>query len=224
MNTYTESERRIDAACLILFPLAFIILAVLARMGFSHAYFSESYVMGTELVSAALVVVLPFLRITGRFRSPYWFVAMITSVPFVHSASLFMGFYQSFEYWDIISHSYSSFVVGLVVFIALLIIAHYTKNIRLGSTRSILMLTFVISWGFGSLWETSEWIIDNTSGNAFMSYSVIDTLKDLIISDPLGALILELVAWAILRRSSVNELVAPMNLDRYLARLKDRPI
>jgi hypothetical protein len=216
MSHYTPIERKIDIFCLILFPLIFITLAILAHYEYSPAYFSGSYVMMTEVVSAIIVTILPLLRVMRKFHSPYWFMIMITTVPMLHSASLFFGFYQSFEYWDIIAHSYSSLVVGLIIFVALLIISNYTTRISLGSTKTILILTFLMAWGFGNVWEIQEWVIDNIFGNAFMSYSVLDTLKDLIVSDFIGAVVLEIIAWIILRYHTINDIVDSMDLDDFM--------
>ncbi|MCK9323420.1 MAG: hypothetical protein RBR05_03210 [Candidatus Methanomethylophilaceae archaeon] len=219
MQEYSKKERTTDIACLILFPLGFIILAILAIMGFSEGFFAETYISSTQIVSAILVMILPVLRLTKKFRSPYWFMFLVTSVPYLHAVSLFLGFYHSFANWDFISHTYSSIIVGLIVFISLLIIQHYTVRIDLGSTATILFFTFIIAWGFGNIWEITEWIIDNAFGNALMSYSVMDTLGDLVISDLTGAILTDVLAGIILSRYSITQIVEEMNLDRFMDRI-----
>lgn len=217
MEEYTKREKRIDLACLVLFPLGFVILAILAYAGYSPAYFAETYVAYTQLISAVVVMVLPTVRLTGRFRAPYWFVAVITSVPYLHAGSLFFGLYKNFEYWDFISHSYSSAVVTMVVFLALLIINHYATRIKLGG-RGILVGTFLLGHGFGNAWELWEWVVDCYFGDRFMSYNVVDTIGDLCFGDAFGVLVMTIVVYFIMLNKDCNKIVDGMNLGEFMNR------
>jgi hypothetical protein len=220
MNEYTKSERIIDTICLILFPMGFVALAVLARMGYSEANYADTYVFVTEVISTVIVTVLPALRLTRSFRCPYWFMLIVTSVVYVHSVALFTGFYQSVSWWDIFSHSYSSIVVTMIVFTALLVIDHYTTEINLG-TSTLLLMTFVIGYAFGNFWEIGEWFIDNTFGMTLMSYSVEDTLRDLL-SDALGAVVMTSIAAFIVFCKNPDRIVGEMNLDYIMVRIGNK--
>ena len=56
MEEYTLTEKRIDTACLVMFPMGFVILALLANAGYSPAFFADTYVVATEVISAIVVM------------------------------------------------------------------------------------------------------------------------------------------------------------------------
>lgn len=215
MQEYTSAERKIDWICMVAFPSGFIILAMLAYLGYSPAFFGDSYVFMTELVSAAVVMVLPAMRLTRKFRSPYWFMAVVTTVPYLHAVSLYFGFYKDFAYWDFIAHCYSSIVVTMVVFIALLIINHYTTRIHL-SRGGILTGTILIGHGFGIMWEMWEWFIDILFNDSYMSYDVMDTIKDVCLGDAAGVTIMFFAAFLYMRYRDCDKIVDGMNLGGFM--------
>lgn len=212
-----RQERLIDIALLIALPLGFFVLAILSYLGYSRADFGETYVFTTEALSLLIVMTLPVLRITKKFRAPYWFILIVTSVVYIHSVSLYFGLYQNLGWWDIISHGYSSFVVTMTVFIGLLVIQRYTTHIDLGKGGLIFML-FIIGFGFGNFWEMWEWLVDNIFGDSFMSYSVYDTLGD-IVCDAIGAGAATLVAAHVMYRGNPNNIVDQMDLDRFMSNI-----
>ncbi len=215
LEEYTLTEKRIDTACLVLFPMGFVLLALLANAGYSPAFFADTYVVATEVISAIVVMVLPALRLKGKFRSPYWFMFVVTSVPYLHAVSLFFGFYKYMDYWDFISHSYSSAVVTMVVFLALLIINHYTKRIKLG-VGGILFGTLLLGHGFGNAWEVWEWMVDCFFGDMYMSYSIMDTIKDICLGDFVGVTIMTMAAYGIMLHKDCNKIVDGMNLGKFM--------
>lgn len=214
MGEYPLREKCVDGVCLAAFPLGLLSLAVLAGLGYSDADYGDTYVMITEVVSVLLVMVLPLLRLSKTFRCPYWFMLVITSVVYLHAVSLFAGFYKDFEWWDAVSHSYSSVVVTMIAFVALLVIQHYTREIELG-TWTLLLMTFVIGFGFGNVWEIAEWLIDTAFGTPLMSYSLEDTLGD-IRNDAAGAFAMTMVARGLLYYRDTDRIVESMNLDRFM--------
>lgn len=215
MEEYTRTERRIDLLCLVAFPMGFIILAVNAYLGHSEAFFGDTYVAATQVVSALVVMVLPIMRLTKKFRVPYWFVFMITSVPYLHAVSLYFGFYNNLSYWDFISHSYSSAVVTMVAFLAMLIISHYTTRIRLG-IKGILAGTLLMGHGFGNIWEVWEWSVDCFFEDSYMSYSIMDTVKDICLGDFVGVTLMTMVAFVIMLHKDYDKIVDGMNLGKFM--------
>lgn len=218
MTDYSAWERRVDIACLIVFPIGFIVLALLAFFGYSPAYFADTYVMMTEIISAIVVAILPLMRIKGKFRPPYWFVGIVTSVPYVHSVSLFAGLYMYVDYWDFFSHCYSSFVVTMVAFIALLVIDYYTTRLHLGR-GGLILGTMILGHGFGNMWEVGEWIVDSIFADSYMSYSVWDTVKDICLGDMCGVMIMTVLATYILCCKDYGKMVENMNLGNYMSRM-----
>ncbi|MDR2846429.1 MAG: hypothetical protein LBV63_04015 [Candidatus Methanoplasma sp.] len=217
MLSYSKEERNNDILCLFAFPGGLLLFAILAKLGHSTADFGDTYVVGTEVISAIVVMILPILRLARKFRSPYWFVLLITSVAYVHAVSLYLGLYKTTDWWDYFSHVYSSMVVTLIVFIALMIIQKYTTRIELGK-YPLLLMTFIIGYGFGNSWEAFEWAVDKFYGDHLMSYSIFDTLRDITLSDFTGALIMVVITHVLMSKMSIDQLTSGMNLDDYMTR------
>lgn len=219
MSEYTHVHRAIDTALLIVLPGFLLILAVLSMSGYSFANFGESYVFLTEVISIIIVAVCPFLRLKGIIRMPYWFIAIVTSDVYIHSVMLFLGFYQNLDWWDHFTHFYSSLVVTMVVFMGLAILEKYILKISLMPKVVFLSLVFLIGFGFGNIWEVFEWLIDTVFGEAFMQYSVYDTLGD-VAMDAAGAFVMTVIGACILHFKSPDEIITDLGIDDKIDSMK----
>jgi hypothetical protein len=116
--------------------------------------------------------------------------------------SLFLGsatdLYYYFWWWDIILHTGSGFLLGIIGFLALFLL-NQTDRIPAGIRPAFLCffgVTFAVF--LGVLWEIFEFAIDLwVPGQNMQSREtgVGDTMLDLIV-DTLGAVIVGLMGWA----------------------------
>lgn len=208
------TNRKIDILYAVLTPLGLISFAILAKLGYCGSDFAESYVFSTELILVMLSSVLPLLRISRRFIAPYWFICTVTAILYVHGTAMYVGTYQTIPHWDVFAHISATMVVTMIVFLGLTVIQAYTTCVELGK-KTFLFMVFIIGFAFGNVWEMFEWFVDNFFGYTYMSYSVFDTLGD-VLSDVIGSLTMTLLAAIVLYRSTPKEIVAPLNIDRIM--------
>lgn len=210
---------RIDLFLSILLPGVLVLFALMSYLGYSVANFGDSYVLATIVCCILASAVAPILRYRNILRMPYWFIAIITSDIYIHSITLYFGTYQTTLWWDHFTHFYSSLVVSMVVFIGLCILDKYINKIDFGGNFLFLVLVFLCGYGFGNIWEIFEWTIDTVFGQAFMQYSVFDTLGDVTI-DALGALVMVLIGALILRGRTPADVITDIGIDDKIDGLK----
>lgn len=119
--------------------------------------------------------------------------------------TLFLGsaadFYYRFWWWDMVLHTGSGFLLGIIGFLAVFLLNH-TDRIPQGITPFFLCffaVTFAIS--LGVVWEIFEFVVDGISPAINMQSretGVADTMHDLIV-DTLGALVVAVMGWLHLR-------------------------
>jgi hypothetical protein len=118
--------------------------------------------------------------------------------------SLFLGsatdFYYKYWWWDIVLHTGSGFLLGIVGFIALFWL-NSTDRIPRGMQPGFICffaVTFAVF--LGVLWEVFEFVVDRfTSANMQSTETgVVDTMQDLIV-DTIGAVIVALMGYAYAR-------------------------
>jgi hypothetical protein len=119
--------------------------------------------------------------------------------------SLFLGsafnFYYKYWWWDIVLHTSSGFLLGIIGFITLFVM-NRTDRLPAAIKPSFLCffgVTFAVT--LGVLWEIFEFTVDriwpwvNMQSN---ETGVVDTMKDLIV-DTIGAVVVALMAYAYLK-------------------------
>ncbi|MDR0888163.1 MAG: hypothetical protein LBM39_03145 [Candidatus Methanoplasma sp.] len=220
MTERTSREKKLDIACLILFPLGFAIYTALTLMGIYGKDHEMIYVVVTEIILLGISVVLPLLRVSNKLVTPYWFIAIVEGLIYMHGSALYWGTYIWIPYWDIIAHISASVVVTLVAFIGLMTIKTYTTRIQLGNA-SLLFMLFIIGYGFGNAWEMLEWSVDSAFSYAYMAYSIEDSLRD-IVNDFIGAGTMTLLAALILRNRTPREIIMGFGLDKFMTNMGKR--
>ena len=118
--------------------------------------------------------------------------------------SLFLGsatdFYYKYWWWDVVLHTGSGFLMGIVGFIALFLLNH-TRQLPAGMRPAFVCffgVTFSVT--LGVLWEIFEYVVDRFTDANMQSQEtgVVDTMHDLIV-DTIGAVIVALMGWSYAR-------------------------
>lgn len=190
---YTEKHRKIDIVCLIIFPISFVVLFFLSITGHSNANYGTTYVATTELVAAGVSMLMPLTRLKTNYKLPYWFVAVMTADFYLYGFMLFLGTYDNTWWWSPFTHTLSSFLVTMVIFLAMCLIESYAKNITFFPLSAFLTTLFLTGLAFGNIWEIIEGVIDASFNQPFMQGHVGDTLEDLLM-DSVGAGLMTIVA------------------------------
>jgi len=119
--------------------------------------------------------------------------------------SLYLGsgfdFYYRFWWWDLVLHTSSGFLLGIIGFIALFVL-NQTDHLPEGVKPSFLCffgVTFAVT--LGVVWEIFEFTVDRIWPSVNMQSNetgVFDTMKDLIV-DTIGAIVVAFMAWGYLK-------------------------
>lgn len=119
--------------------------------------------------------------------------------------SLFLGsaadFYYKYWWWDIVLHTGSGFLLGIVGFLAMFVL-NRTDRLPQGIRPAFLCffaVTFAVS--LGVVWEIFEFTVDRIWPEINMQSNetgVVDTMADLIV-DTLGAIVVAAMGWAYLK-------------------------
>lgn len=118
--------------------------------------------------------------------------------------SLFLGsaanFYYRYWWWDVVLHTGSGFLLGIIGFIAMFVL-NQTDRLPAGIKPGFVCffgVTFAVF--LGVLWEIFEFAMDRFTDFNMQSLETgaVDTMQDLIV-DTIGAVIVALMAYAYYR-------------------------
>lgn len=151
--------------------------------------------------SVALMAVLAFILTLiplalKRIKSIYISEFFISASALFIYGSVFLGetqkFYARFWWWDILLHSISAIVFGLLGTIFLLLA--FGKHRSKANTLFFVTLSFCFAIAIGVLWEIFEFSMDYSFGLNMQKSGLFDTMSDLII-DCFGAGVASLFAY-----------------------------
>jgi hypothetical protein len=150
----------------------------------------------------ALTLVPAFLFRRYRVIIPPEFQLVAALFNFV---SLFLGsaldFYYHFWWWDIVLHTASGFLLGIIGFVAQFVL-NQTDKLPAGMRPSFIAffgVTFAVT--LGVVWEIFEFACDRFWPHLSMQSletGVVDTMVDLIV-DTIGAVVVALMGYAYLK-------------------------
>jgi hypothetical protein len=138
-----------------------------------------------------------------RFRIHFPPELQLAAIGFVF-ASLFLGeirgYYTRFWWWDIVLHTSSGFLLGILGFLLVHII-NETERISVHMKSGfVAFFAFTFALGVGALWEIFEFLMDLSFGLNMQKpmfgdpSGLTDTMVDLMV-DALGALVIALMGW-----------------------------
>lgn len=124
-------------------------------------------------------------------------------------ASLFLGeiheYYTRFWWWDIVLHSSSGFLLGIIGFL-LVYVLNQIENVQMYMKPGfVAFFAFLFAVGMGVIWEIFEFSMDSFFGMNMQKEmlgdpsGLTDTMWDLIV-DTLGALIIAVLGYGYIRK------------------------
>lgn len=167
-------------------------LIMLAELGFA---LWEGLWLTAAMTFLILLLTLAPVLMFRRFEVfiPSEFKLLATLFIF---ASLFLGevqgYYTRFWWWDLVLHTASGFLLGIVGFL-LVYILNEKKSLRFHMTPGFVALfAYMFALGIGAMWEIVEFTMDQWFGTDMQKAmlgdpsGLTDTMWDLIV-DALGA-------------------------------------
>lgn len=192
-----------------------VLLQIILVGGVIGAFWQNQWFTGVIVSGILLLTILPNLLAKQlKVKIPAEF--QLTIIIFVF-ASLFLGeihdYYNKIWWWDIVLHTSSGFLLGIVGFL-LVYILNETDQISLHQDTGFNMKPgFVAFFAFsfavmiGAIWEIFEFvagnILDHTMERATFANdgSLPDAILDLIV-DCVGALVISLLGYRYLKKPS----------------------
>ena len=125
------------------------------------------------------------------------------------------GYYTQFWWWDILLHTTSGFLLGIVGFL-LVYILNEEKRVQVKLKASFVALfSFTFALALGALWEIFEFSMDYFFGLNMQKSGLYDTMGDLMV-DTIGAVVIAVVGYFYIRRKKV------LLLERMITRFVER--
>lgn len=95
-------------------------------------------------------------------------------------------FYHKFWWWDLMLHSFSALVMGLIGFLFIYVF-YMTHRIRMAPIY-VAMVSFGFAVTIGTLWEIFEFLMDWFFGFNMQKSGLVDTMTDLLVNIAGGVL------------------------------------
>ena len=170
---FSIKPQAVENIIVILFEISFIALAI-------HANNIEDIPRMKIAITAFFMTIIPYIaEKLLRISFPLGIKAMIPFALFMHTAGGIMRWYWEFSgiYYDKIAHMIGGIALGLVIFVSILTVILFTSwDLK---TRSVLILTALITFLFGIFWEFEEASIDTVMMTTY-SGGLYDSIGDTI--------------------------------------------
>ena len=163
-------------------------------------FWEARYQAMAEIMVILLITFMPII-LGKRFDVviPHAFETL--AVVFLYM-SLFLGefgdYYNRFWWWDVVLHSGSAFLLGILGFL-LVYVLNEKKEVNLDlHPHFIALFAFLFAIGIGTLWEIFEFFMDQVFGLNMQKSGLIDTMWDLIV-DVIGAAVIAVLGWGYIK-------------------------
>lgn len=168
-------------------------------------------------VICGVICLVPFAtKHLKLFTLPTPLVVAIVLAAFLHSYGVIMDRYSEVPYYDTITHTLSSTVLGVCVFYAMMCVQEYGGGKVNFSGNGLALFTAMITLTFSVYWEVMEYLSDVLFGSG-AQYGPYDTLTDLVC-DSMGTLLSGLWVGIYMRFRTTSEVVKSFHIDERLSK------
>lgn len=184
------------------------LLQTILLAGVVGAIWNQQWLNSVVISGILLITLLPQL-LARKFHVIIPNEFKLLAIAFIF-ASLFLGevhgYYTRFWWWDIVLHTSSGFLLGIVGFL-LVYVLNETERIRLNMRPGfVAFFAFLFALGIGTVWEIFEFSVDSLFGSNMQKSmlgdhsGLTDTMWDLIV-DAVGALVISVLGYGYLKAS-----------------------
>lgn len=182
------------------------LLQIILLAGAIGAVWEQQWFTTVIISGIILITLLPQL-LARRFHVVIPPEFQLLTIGFVF-ASLFLGevhgYYTRFWWWDIVLHTSSGFLLGIIGFL-LVYVLNESERIHISMRPGfVAFFAFLFAVGAGAIWEIFEFSIDSLFGTDMQktmlgdTTGLTDTMWDLIV-DAVGALIISILGYSYLK-------------------------
>lgn len=179
------------------------------------AVFASQWLTAVTGAAVLLISFLPaMIERELRLHLPIEFSLIVN---FFLYASFALGevrdFYQRIWWWDLLLHSISAIVIGLIGFL-IIYVFHMTRRVEIAPVY-IAVGTFCFALALGTLWEIFEFSMDWFFEFSMQRSGLVDTMTDLMV-DTVGALLVSVAGFVYVRGG--DSMIVDRTLSRFLER------
>jgi len=182
-----------------------LLLKVILAVGAILEAMQGNWLIAITTTGIVIVAFLPILvgyRFHVRIPPEFELLAVI----FVY-ASLYLGevhgYYLKYWWWDMLLHAGSGLILGIFGFLLVYVINEHEDLEMHMKPGFVALFAFMFALGMGTLWEITEFALDQLLGMNTQGGGLVDTMSDLII-DGIGALIISLLGYSYLRTTQID--------------------
>lgn len=183
-----------------------LILQGILVFGLAGAIWEQQW-LNVVIITGIIIISLYPLLLARHFQVRIPAEFQLLTIGFVFAA-VFLGevhgYYTRFWWWDIVLHTSSGFLLGIIGFL-LVYVLNESERVDLHMRPGfVAFFAFLFALGMGTLWEIFEFTMDSVFGMnmqkpMFGDYSgLTDTMWDLIV-DAIGALIISVLGYGYLK-------------------------
>lgn len=152
-------------------------------VGLSIAVYRMDWLNIFIIATIILLTLIP-MRVSTRFSIAIPVEVEVMTIALIY-ASLYLGeigdYYEKFWWWDILLHSGSGFLFGMLGFLMIWFL-NEDKRVHL-ALNPFFMSVFSFSFSIvtGVIWEIFEFFMDQTFGMNMQKSGLVDTMWDMIV-------------------------------------------
>lgn len=183
-----------------------IVLQTILFAGAVAAVWEQQWLTAVITVGIIVITLIPLL-LKKRFRVYIPTEFELLAITFVF-ASLFLGevrgYYVRFWWWDIVLHTASGFLFGIVGFLLVHLLNEMEEIDVHMKPGFVAFFAFLFAIGMGAIWEIFEFAMDHFLGLNMQKAmlgdlsGLTDTMWDLIV-DALGAMVISILGYGYLK-------------------------
>ncbi|HSH30984.1 MAG TPA: hypothetical protein VK971_13840 [Thiohalobacter sp.] len=183
-----------------------LVLKAILIVGAAGALWERQWLTAAATIGILLITFTPLL-LAHRFRVVIPAEFELLAITFVF-ASLFLGevsgFYTRFWWWDIVLHTASGFLLGIIGFLLVHVLNEIEEVGLHMKPGFVAFFAFLFALGVGTLWEIFEFGMDSLFGLNMQkpmfgdASGLTDTMWDLIV-DAIGALTIAILGYIYLK-------------------------
>jgi hypothetical protein len=191
-----------------------IVLQIVLLIGIALELWQGQWLNAATTAGVLVVTLLPVIlgRRFNVFIPPEFEVLALLFV----FAAVFLGevrgYYVRFWWWDVVLHSASGFLLGILGFLLVHVLNEKEELDLHMKPVFVALFAFMFALGLGALWEIFEFAMDSIFGLNMQKSGLVDTMWDLIV-DTVGALIIALLGFSYLSKARNVSF-----LERWIAR------
>ncbi len=206
MKRMTYDEVACVVACVVLLVLSFHSRSLGLVRG---------YEFNTTMVCVFICLVPMIFKRSGAFALPGPFTILILLAVCLHSLGVLYFSYDEFVHYDTLTHSLSSAVVTVCIFLTLM--CYHVLNDRvIFAGASLAIFVALIMMGFSVYWEFLENVVDVFTGTR-MQYSPFDTVRD-VICNTISSFVTSSALQLYMNRRTPEKMVEDLHLHPKLVR------